>query len=130
MATIDLGNKPLEVGQNRQLYDPFSVRDSRAYLVYSEMVTSNPNNIFSFVRIGLFFAPDQGDGFYLPQTYDLEIRESIQSFFVPLSTLYGQNGTISVSAQRLSKVRGGADSDSALTMRLFYDDKASIRTWL
>ena len=130
MAIIDLGTKAVSVGQTRQFYDPFEVDIKKAYLIFAEIQLTNQNNVFSYIRFNFLFTSDEGQGFFLPQTYDLEIFPSTQSFYLPMSELYVDDGLVTPAIIRLSNVRGGSDSDSGLTLCLFYDDDADVKTWL
>lgn len=130
MAEVTLGAKDMGVGQGKELYTPIPVLDKRAYLIFATMTVSSPNNVFSFIRIQAFFTRDDGEMFFLPQNIELEIFDGKQSFYLPMSELYSGDGNVQLQAERLPKVRGGADSDSPLTLSLSYDDGASIRTWL
>lgn len=129
MAIRELGTRNLVVGANPVVYRNLRFDQTKAYCIFYEFTIDNPNNIFSYVHLKAQIRNTPYPLFFGDKPPNLEIELGTHSFFYPLSTLYGSDGRLRFYAERLSYYRGGAEADSEVSLRLFYDDEVETASW-
>lgn len=128
MAIINLGNRSLVVGDIPQQFDPFAFNETQAYLIAANMTVSNPNLIFSFIRIRPLVKIGSQPDLYVTPYIDLEIRPVLQSFYFPASSLFRGNGNVFFEAERIPLERGFFDTTN-VDVSLFFDNAFTVNSW-
>jgi hypothetical protein len=130
MAIVNLGTQVLDIGGGAKSFTPINFKDDRAYLIKGVFTISNPNNIFSLVRVRAFLTLPGQPPFWAASFVELEILPEPFSFFYPFSPLYDGDGTAIFFAERIPKTSGAGELGTVVTLNLFYDDETDIGTWL
>lgn len=129
MAIVVLGQTDIFVGELPYFTNTFSYRDSRAYGLYVDFASPNFSTVYSFIRIYPYVFPTGGIPRLIAQYIDLQIIDSPQLFYVPLSGLVDGNGDMSFRVERLSFWTGGG-SAVPVTITVSYDDNLFVNSWL
>ena len=129
MAIVALGSLPMVVGALPSVFQPFNYDQNLAYSGFALFTVDNINNIFSRIQIrGLINIPGL-PAYLADEIVELPITATPVSFYYPFSPLMLGNGSCTFIAERLSNIRGTAESDSAVTLSLFYEDAITVPSW-
>lgn len=128
MAIINLGNRTLVIGDIPQQFDPFAYDVKNAYLIMANMTVSNPNLVFSFIRIKPLIKITGQSDLYITPYVELEIRPVMQSFYFPASSLFGGNGNVFFEAERLPLQYGFFDT-TGVSVTLTFDNANTVKSW-
>lgn len=129
MAIVILGQTDIFVGELPYLTNTFPYRDNRAYAIYVDFTSPNFSEVYSFIRIYPYVLPNNGTPRLIHPYLDLEIIDSPQLFYLPLSNLIDGNGNLSLRVERISIWHGGGNH-VPVNITLSYDDDISVGTWL
>lgn len=129
MAIVNLGTRPLIVGSNPVVYDPFPFLRTQAYLFGCTFTIGNPNNIFSNVIIKTLIDIPGLPNFIGATVVEVDIVPVLSTFFYPFSPLYNGDGQAFILAERNSFQRGTAEADSTVDLNIIYDNAVSTPTW-
>ncbi len=129
MAIVDLGTRPLIVGNNPVVFDGFSFLRTEAYLFATTFTIANPNNIFSNVLIKTLIDIPGLPNFIGATAITIDIVPVLSTFFYPFSPLYNGDGEAFFFIERIPFIRGGAEADSDVSLNIIYDDAVTVPTW-
>lgn len=129
MAIVDLGMQTLVTGALPVSYTPFPYNQRRAYALIARMTSPDFDLVYSYVRVSFLVIPDSDPNFLLADTKELEIIQADRMLFFAASRLYGSNGDVIISAQRLPRWRGAGDG-RPMTLQFAYDDQLDVPSWL
>lgn len=130
MAIVSLGVESLRVGQGEIFFNSFEANRRQAYCIFAVVTLSQPSNIFSNLVFRSYFENTNYGQIKIDNDKEFSILPITFTYLVPLSRLYGNNGTLSISVERQSVFSGGGSAESDLTLELQYDDDESVRSWL
>lgn len=128
MTIVDLGMMSIDTGALPVSYTPFPYNERRAYGIIAAMTSPDFNQVFSYLRVSFFVAPDNSPSFILSETQDIEIISDNQLLYFAASRLFGDNGQVTVRAQRLPRWRGAGDA-RPMTLQFLYDDQVQVPSW-
>lgn len=129
MAIVILGQTDIFVGELAYFTNTFSYQDNRAYAIYADFTSPDFSAVYSFIRIYTYVLPNGGIPRAIHPYFDVEIIETPQLIYVPLSNLIDGNGDLSFRIQRISFWQGGGNH-IPVNITVSYDDAISVRTWL
>lgn len=128
MAIINLGTRSVQTGGAVQQFDPFAFNETQAYLIAANMAVSNIANIFSFIRVRPLIDISGQPDFYITPYVDLEIRQVLQGFYFPASSLFRGSGNVIFEIERLPFSRGYGDVVS-VDVTLLFDNAFTVNSW-
>lgn len=128
MAIINLGTKNPMVGGGSEQFDPLIYDERFAYFIYADMTVANIANVFSYIQVKPLITPTNESSFYLTPYSNLEIRNAIQGFYLPASTLFNGSGTCVFEVERLPLTSGYGDT-TLLDVTLYYDNALTVKSW-
>lgn len=128
MTIVDLGTRPLVIGQLPAIFNSFNYRDRDAYGIYCSFAVDNVDNVFSFARLRYFIEVGGNPGFYDGNYIDVEILNTPQMVFFPSSRLYNGDGAMTIHVERRSFYVAG-DDGVGVDMSITYDDAVAVQSW-
>lgn len=128
MAVINLGTRNVQTGGAVQQFDPFIFDETKAYMIAANMAVANIANIFSFIRVRPLIDISGQPDFYITPYIDLEIRQALQAFYFPASSLFRGSGAVVFEIERLPFTRGYGDIVS-VDVTLLFDNAFTVDSW-
>lgn len=129
MAIVILGQTDIFVGELPYFTNTFPYRDNRAYAIYVDFSSPNFNDVYSFIRIYPYILPNNGTPRLDSRYYDVQIIDTPQLFYLPLSNLLDGDGDLSLRVERISRWQGGGNH-IPVNITLSYDDGLFTNSWL